>query len=90
MDISAKWLRSLVGLRKVERQQRHRKEDADVGVGPGRMVRAGFLPIIMKFLNILFLNSWLVHLFCLLLRSVDYARIIFLMIVLSEISRVSL
>ncbi|CAD6232959.1 unnamed protein product [Miscanthus lutarioriparius] len=37
MGISAKWLRSLVALRKVERQQRHRKEDADVGVGPGRM-----------------------------------------------------
>ncbi|XP_066396415.1 histone deacetylase 10, chloroplastic-like [Miscanthus floridulus] len=37
MGISTKWLRSLVGLRKVERQQRHRKEDADVGVGPGRM-----------------------------------------------------
>ena len=68
MGISAKWLRSLVGLRKVERQQWHRKEDADVGVGPGRMVRAGFLPIIMKFLHILFLNSWLVHSFCLLPR----------------------
>ncbi|CAD6213992.1 unnamed protein product [Miscanthus lutarioriparius] len=37
MGISTKWLRSLVGLRKVERQQWHRKEDADVGVGPGRM-----------------------------------------------------
>ncbi|XP_066316833.1 histone deacetylase 10, chloroplastic-like [Miscanthus floridulus] len=37
MGISAKWLRSLVGLRKVERQQRYRKEDADVGVGPRRM-----------------------------------------------------
>jgi hypothetical protein len=68
MGISAKWLRSLVGLRKVERQQRHHKEDVDVGVGPGRMVRAGFLPIIMQFLHILFLNSWLVHSFYLLPR----------------------
>ncbi|EER90769.1 hypothetical protein BDA96_01G066700 [Sorghum bicolor] len=31
MGISARWLKSLVGLRKVERQQQHRKEDADVG-----------------------------------------------------------
>ena len=30
MGISARWLKSLVGLRKVERQQ-HRKEDGDVG-----------------------------------------------------------
>ena len=66
MGISTKWLRSLVGSRKVERQQQHRKEDADVGVGPRRMVHAGFLPIITKFLHILFLNSWLVHSFCLL------------------------
>ena len=57
MGISTKWLRSLVGSRKVERQQQHRKEDADVGVGPRRMVCAGFLPIIMRFLHILFLNS---------------------------------
>ena len=64
MGISARWLKSLVGLRKVERQQQHCKEDADIG----RMVRAGFLPIIMQFLHILFLNSWLVHSFCLLPR----------------------
>jgi len=51
MGISARWLKSLVGLRKVERQQQHRKEDADVG----RMVRAGFLPIIMQFWRILVL-----------------------------------
>ncbi|XP_066366233.1 protein IQ-DOMAIN 5-like isoform X2 [Miscanthus floridulus] len=31
MGISARWLKSLVGLRKVERQQQHHKEDADVG-----------------------------------------------------------
>jgi hypothetical protein len=52
MGISARWLKSLVGLRKVERQQQHRKEDADVG----RMVRAGFLPIIMRFWRILVLK----------------------------------
>jgi hypothetical protein len=65
MGISAKWLKSLVGLRKVERrrQQQQRKEDADVGVGPRRLVRTEFLPIIMQFLHILFLNLWLVHSF---------------------------
>jgi len=52
MGISARWLKSLVGLRKVERQQQHCKEDADVG----RMVRAGFLPIIMQFWRILVLK----------------------------------
>jgi hypothetical protein len=37
MGISARWLKSLVGLRKVGRQQQQRrKDDADVG----RMVRA--------------------------------------------------
>nr|CAB3492957.1 unnamed protein product [Digitaria exilis] len=32
MGISARWLKSLVGLRKVERQQQHRKEDEDGGL----------------------------------------------------------
>lgn len=30
MGIAARWLKSLIGLRKMERQQ-HRKEDGDVG-----------------------------------------------------------
>lgn len=50
MGISARWLKSLVGLRKVEQQPR--KESADVG----RMVRAGFLPIIMQLWRILVLK----------------------------------
>jgi hypothetical protein len=76
MGISAKWLKSLVGLRKVERrrQQQQRKEDADVGVGPRRLVHTGFLPIIMQFLHILFLNLWLVHSFCLLPRPMWIMR----------------
>jgi hypothetical protein len=52
MGISARWLKSLVGLRKVERkqQQRHRKEDEDAG----QMVR--LRPIILRFWRILVLK----------------------------------
>jgi len=49
MGISARWLKSLVGLRKVERQQQH-KEDEDVG----RMV--WHLPISLQFWRILVLK----------------------------------
>lgn len=41
----ARWLKSLAGFRKVELQQQHHEEDADVG----RMVRLGFLPVILQF-----------------------------------------
>ena len=50
MGISARWLKSLVGLRKVERQQQQQKEDEDVG----RMVR--YLPINLQFWRILVLK----------------------------------
>jgi hypothetical protein len=57
MGISAKCLRSLVGFRKIERRrQQHHKEDANIGVGLGRMVCAGFLPIIVQFWRILVLK----------------------------------
>ena len=49
MGISARWLKSLVGLRKVERQQQH-KEDEDVG----RMV--WHLPMSLQFWRILVLK----------------------------------
>jgi hypothetical protein len=41
----ARWLKLLAGLRKVEQQQQHYEEDADVG----RMVRLGFLRVILQF-----------------------------------------
>ena len=54
MGISARWLKSLVGLRKVERQQQH-KEDEDVG----RMV--WHLPISLQFWRILVLKLVVVN-----------------------------
>ena len=72
MGISARWLKSLVGLRKVERQQQQQKEDEDVG----RMVR--YLPINLQFWRILVLKLWLMNWCCLLPRpGVDCARIMF-------------
>ena len=50
MGISARWLKSLVGLRKVERQQQQQKEDEDVG----RMV--WHLPMSLQFWRILVLK----------------------------------
>ena len=49
MGISVKWLKLLVGSRKVEQQHQHHMEDANVGVGH---VRAGFLLVIMRFLAV--------------------------------------
>jgi hypothetical protein len=64
MGISAKWLKSLVGLRKAERQRhqkQNRKEDSD----DGPTVR--LLPISSRHLGVSwFLNWWSDALMCLL------------------------
>ena len=49
-----RWLKSLVGLRKVERQQRRRKEDGDAG----RIVRGLYLYLPIGFRVTFFLFSY--------------------------------